>query len=140
MNDLEKAKEYSLIYLVGGVLYCMIEILWRGSTHWTMGVTGGLCFLLLHRINQFQKINFFEKCLVGALVITAIEFSVGCLVNLTLHWNVWDYSGYAANLLGQACLFYTCLWFLLCIPGFLLSSFLKNIVLGRGLTRKPKIG
>ncbi|MCX7614862.1 MAG: putative ABC transporter permease [Clostridiales bacterium] len=131
-------KQYSLIYVVGGVLYCIIEILWRGTTHWTMGVTGGLCFLLLHLINQkFTKMNFFEKCVLGAITITAIEFSVGCIVNLILHWHVWDYSGYFGNILGQACLFYTLMWFLLCIPGYYLSSFFQNKVFGRKLTTKP---
>ena len=136
---MERAKEYSLVYVIGGLFYCLIEILWRGTTHWTMGLTGGLCLLLLHLINiKLVRLNFFEKCLLGALTITAVEFSVGCLVNLMLHWDVWDYSGYPLNLLGQACAFYSVMWFLLSMPAYWISSFLQNRVFsGRKLPSKP---
>ncbi len=135
---MEKMKQYSLVYLIGAVLYSMIEILWRGTTHWTMAITGGLCFLLLHLINmKLVRLNFWGKCLLGALTITVVEFSVGCLVNLTLRWNVWDYSGYAGNLLGQACLFYSCMWFLLSMPGFWLSTFLETRVFSKRMPSKP---
>ena len=39
--------QYVLIYAAGGLLYGLIEILWRGWTHWSMVLCGGLCFLSL---------------------------------------------------------------------------------------------
>jgi|GEM_PF-3890739 len=30
------------VFLSGGGIYSALEILWRGYTHWTMAVTGGV--------------------------------------------------------------------------------------------------
>ena len=113
MVNMEKLK----IFLIGAIGYSIIEILWRGYTHWTMSLTGGICFLLIYMI--FTKYNYMPiiaKCLLGTAVITTMELIVGCVVNLYLKWNVWDYSGYHYQLFGQICLFYSVMWFLLCIP------------------------
>mgnify|MGYP007072511315 FL=1 len=43
---LSREKEYlkcALLFLIGGALYYCIEILWRGHSHWTMAVVGGIC-------------------------------------------------------------------------------------------------
>lgn len=53
--------------------------------------------------------------LAGAALVTAAEFAVGCVVNLLLGWNVWDYSGWRVQLLGQICLVFCLLWYLLCL-------------------------
>lgn len=39
-----------VVFLIGGVTYAMIEIMWRGNTHWTMVLLGGLCFLTLYKL------------------------------------------------------------------------------------------
>ena len=44
---MEKFKEYAAVCTVGSVGYSAIEVLWRGFTHWTMALTGGVGFLLL---------------------------------------------------------------------------------------------
>lgn len=105
------------IFIIGAVLYSGMEILFRGFTHWTMFLAGGLCITILYHIFARKKdIALWKKCLIGTLVITIIEFSFGCVVNLLLHWNVWDYSHFRFNLLGQVCLLYTALWFILSAP------------------------
>lgn len=92
-----------------------------------MAVTGGVCVLCIHIINlKFNIKNFFKKCLIGCIIITVIEFFVGCIVNLTLKLNVWDYSKVDFNILGQICLLYSAYWFLLCIPIVILSNLIKN--------------
>ena len=37
-----------LVFLLGGTAYGMMEILFRGYTHWTMVLTGGACILTLY--------------------------------------------------------------------------------------------
>ena len=99
---IRKARDYSVVWLIGSAGYSLIEILWRGFTHWTMAVTGGLCFALLYQLNlRHPRERMTLKCLRGAAVITAVEFLVGCIVNLKLKWQVWDYSNSFGNLLGQ---------------------------------------
>ena len=44
--------QYLLIYAAGGLLYGLIEILWRGWTHWSMVLCGGLCFLMMYLISD----------------------------------------------------------------------------------------
>jgi uncharacterized membrane protein len=59
---------------------------------------------------------------VFSLVITAVEFAVGIVVNIFLGLNVWDYSSVPGNILGQICPAFTLLWFLVSIPASYLSS------------------
>ena len=82
-----------------------------------MALTGGICFTILYNLNKkFSHKPLLEKCLMGSAVITAVEFIVGCIVNLGLKMNVWDYNKMHFNLLGQICLLYSFLWFLLSFP------------------------
>ncbi|MBC8569358.1 putative ABC transporter permease [Zongyangia hominis] len=123
------AKRLPAVFLIGSCTYSCIEILWRGFTHWTMGVTGGTCFCILyHLYTKFERLSLFKKCAIGSAVITTAEFVVGCIVNLQLHWNVWDYSSRPLNLFGQICPLYTILWFLLSIPIYGVTTFLNRSI------------
>ncbi|MEA4893099.1 MAG: hypothetical protein VB085_11145 [Peptococcaceae bacterium] len=120
-------QEATAIFVIGETGYSLLEVLWRGYTHWTMSLTGGLCFLLMYYLNQkMAGRSLIKKCLAAALLITLVEFAVGCLVNRVLHWQVWDYGANAMNLLGQVCLLYSLLWFLLAIPAMYLCGYLKH--------------
>ncbi len=119
--------EYMFIFILGATTYGTLEILFRGFTHWTMFFAGGICFALLYRIFTGQKtFSLWMNCLFGALIITGIELVFGCIFNLILGWNVWDYSHYPMDFMGQICLSYTLLWFLLSAPIFWLAKGLKK--------------
>lgn len=106
-----------VVFLLGGVSYSLIEILWRGYTHYTMVLLGGICFLALYKLFYAMKdYSLLEKCVAGALLITILEFTVGCIVNLVLHLNVWNYGKMPLNILGQVCILYSTYWGFLCIP------------------------
>ena len=108
-------KELALIYLIGAIGYSLIEILWRGYTHWTMSITGGFAFLLLNITDQFmQEKALVWRALAGTIIITAVELIAGCIINLVFHLGVWDYSNRPGNILGQICPLYCMLWFFLC--------------------------
>ena len=34
---------------------CIRDGLWRGRTHWTMGVLGGVCFVLIGLLDEIQE-------------------------------------------------------------------------------------
>ena len=113
----DNIKKDLLLLGTGGIAYAGIELLWRQRTHWSMVLTGGVCFLSLYKLyNRHPRLSVPEKCLFGSLVITGIEFMVGCFVNLKMGWKVWDYSSMPFNLRGQICLLYSMLWGGLCIP------------------------
>ena len=114
---------------IGGLGYNLIEILWRGRTHWSMTVAGGICLYLLYTIYGWMgRGRAAVKCLTSALVITAVEFLVGCAVNLWMKLNVWDYSAEPWNVHGQICLTYSFFWLLLGIPCDFLCRKIKKIL------------
>ncbi len=127
VEGLKEKVEGLSVFFFGGIVYSFIEILWRGFTHWTMTVVGGLCFLLLYRINhRLARKRFFLRCLVGTGVITAVEFTAGVVVNLMFRMDVWDYSGMRFNLLGQVCPQFSLMWFFLCVPAFWLGAVIRR--------------
>ena len=126
-----KASDLLFIFPIGAAGYSLLEVLWRGYTHWTMSLTGGLCFCLIYLIScGLHKGSVPLKCIYGACAVTCVEFIVGCVVNLLFHMNVWDYSSLPLHLFGQICLPYSILWLLLCLPLYFLCR-----ALARGIRR-----
>ena len=124
---MERTKNNLGIFILGGIGYIIIELLFRGYTHWTMFIAGGAAFLMLHRLNiGYPHMPLWKKCILGSFAITSIELLVGCIANLWLHWNVWDYSDNRFNMWGQICLSFSILWGLLCIPIYGVSGILKR--------------
>lgn len=108
--------EQAVIFVFGAVSYSALEILWRGYTHWTMSIAGGICAFLIYIYSEKSSGGIAVRSLYGAMIITAVEFLTGIVVNVILKWDVWDYSKLPFNLFGQICPFYFILWFLICIP------------------------
>lgn len=74
-----------------------------------MFLAGGVCFLLLGRLNTVRpRLKLPLRALAGALIITMVELTAGLLVNR--HYGVWDYRHLPLNFCGQICLPFTLLW------------------------------
>lgn len=111
----------------GGITYGLIEIIWRGKTHWSMLLTGGFCFTVLNAIYKKRTyMSLLKKCLLGGAVITLCEFLCGIVVNIKLKFNVWDYSNRKFNIKGQICPLYSVLWMLLCMPISAISKLINK--------------
>ena len=110
---------YSFLFLLGGQGYCTHEMIWRGRTHYSMFFAGGIILMLLFFIDQeMNKAPLFMKCLLGAMIITAIELLFGYIFNIKYGMKVWDYSNQPLNLFGQICLPFSSLWFWRCLVLF----------------------
>ncbi len=120
------------LWLWGGFLYYLIEVLWRGYSHPSMFVVGGICFLLIGGINNVLpwELGFLWQALIGAAAITMVEFVSGCILNLWLGLDVWDYSNLPLNLLGQICLPFCGLWILISAFGIWLDDWLRYKLFG----------
>ncbi len=95
------------LFCLGGGLYAIIELLWRGRTHGSMFLLGGGCFLALGWVSR-RRIPVALLPLVGTALVTAGELAVGLLVNR--NFAVWDYRQMPLNFLGQICLQFSLLW------------------------------
>ena len=112
---------------IGGLLYVLIEILFRGHSHWTMFCVGGLCFWLIGLINEAipWEMPLWKQCIIGATIVTDVEFLSGCVINLWLGWNIWDYSDMPFNLLGQICLPFSIAWLGLSVIAIVIDDYLR---------------
>lgn len=100
-----------MFFTSGGIGYGVIELLWRGRTHWTMVLAGGVCFVMLSKIaDKYKKKKLLFKASLCALGITCVELAFGVLFNLILKMEIWDYSSLPLNLFGQICPLYTLFW------------------------------
>ena len=122
-------KKYAALWIIGGIIYAMMETLFRGYTHWTMGILGGICFICLGLINELLswKTPLVLQMLIGSTIITILEFITGCIVNIWLGWNVWDYSNLPLNLLGQICLPFSILWYFISAIGIIIDDYIRYI-------------
>lgn len=127
-----RALKTLILFGVGGGIYFLIEYVWRclthsQSTHWTMFLVGGLAFLIVGGINEYLSWEMLLQIqiLIGTLAILMIEFVSGCVLNLWLGLNIWDYSELPCNLLGQVCLPYAACWVVLSAVAILLDDFLR---------------
>ena len=97
--------------VIGGVGYALIELAWRGRTHWSMMLAGGLCFVLFSEIaRRYRGRSLLGKAVAAALGVTLVEWFFGVVFNVLLQMHVWDYSQVPFNFFGQICLRYTLLW------------------------------
>ncbi len=110
--------KFSLLFYLGGMCYAGLELLWRGFTHWSMFLLGGLCFVLVGNLKRLRPLPL--RLTVAAAVITALELGCGLLVNR--NYGVWDYRHMPLNFRGQICLPFTLLW----IPVSLAAMFLYD--------------
>jgi len=121
----------ALLFLIGGRLYTWIELLWRSRTHWTMFILGGTCFVIMGLLNEYKftwQQSLVKQSVVSACIIMVLEFVTGCIVNLWLGWQVWDYSNLPFNLCGQICLYYFLLWIPLSMAGIILDDWIRYLL------------
>lgn len=104
-----KLCKYAALYSVGGAAYVVLELLWRGRSHVSMFLAGGLCFVLLGFLNRAEpRLPLWLRLPAGALVITMVELAAGLIVNR--QYAVWDYRNQWGNFCGQICPAFFLIW------------------------------
>lgn len=134
---MNKLLKYYTLGTLGGTVYVFIELMWRGYSHWSMFLLGGICFTALGLINEIipWEMPLTAQMFIGCVIITALEFITGCIVNLWLGWDVWDYSDLPYNLLGQISVVSSVGWYFLSAVGIVLDDWLRYIFFGE---EKPR--
>lgn len=120
--------KYSFLFLAGGYVYCMMEVMFRNFSHISMLIAGGMAFVLVGEFGEINKdrLSIVTVMFVGMLVITSIEYIIGYIVNINMKMNVWDYSMFPLNLDGQICVSFSILWFILSFVIVIVYHFLER--------------
>lgn len=113
----------------------LIELMWRGRTHWTMFIVGGICFVLVGLVNEVftWDMPLIRQQAISTVMITIVELLAGLLINC--NYTIWDYRNAPLNIMGQICLPYTILWFFLSCPAIILDDYLRYWIFGE---EKPR--
>ena len=131
-----KFGKYTLLFAIGGSAYVGLEYLWRGRSHISMFFAGGLCFLLLGKLNHTQpRLPLALRGCMGSIVITSVELLTGLIINRD--YRVWDYLDMPMNFHGQICLPFSVLWIPLSLGAMGLYA-LSDRLLTRNRTAAPK--
>lgn len=132
MKTIQSYMKPWVLLLIGGTLYFFIEMLWRGHSHISMFILGGLCFWLIGLINEFLPwdMGIAWQALIGSAIVTGLEFITGIIVNVWLGLNVWDYSNLPLNLMGQICILFTLAWIPLSCIAIVLDDYLRYWMFG----------
>lgn len=129
---LKKLMEYGFLFLLGGSIYYSLEMAFRGFSHWSMFVLGGLCmafFAFQGRGTRWRE-ALWKQIIRCTTFVTACEFITGLIVNKWLRLAVWDYSNQPFHLFGQICLPFAVLFSGLCALGILVSGYLLHWIFG----------
>lgn len=129
---MRKLVKFLILLSSGGLIYVLIEFLYRGRSHWSMFLVGGICFVLIGGLNNWFPWNWsiLRQMGISAVIVTVVEFVSGILLNLVLKWDVWDYSNMPFNIYGQICLPFTVIWFFLSALAIVADDFLRWLWFG----------
>lgn len=121
---MKKMSEILFLGGLGGSLYYGIELIYRGFSHWSMFLLGGICMVFIGEQGEHcqWKDSFVMRLTKSTLFVAAGEFLTGIFVNKWMRWNVWDYSNQPFNLMGQICIKFLFFFSILCAGGIKLSE------------------
>lgn len=127
MKNLNTILKYLVLFLIGGITYYFIEIVYRGYSHFSMIIVGGLCFILIGSINEFsnKEIPLLLQMFISVILINIVELISGIIINRILLLNVWDYSQLRFNFLGQISLNSSIAWFFLSLIAIYVDDLLR---------------
>ena len=136
--------KYFILFVVGGIVYIGIELAYRGYTHWSMFLLGGICFIALGMINEIipWDVSLTVQALIGGfLIVTPAELIFGLLFNKG--HEIWDYTNMPLNFAGQICLPFAFAWCFISIIGIVLDDYLryymyKKFLWYKKVEEKPK--
>lgn len=129
---MKKVYKTLLLFIVGFITYCGIELCWRGYTYPLMGVCGGAAIVLLDKINDkiSWDIDILIQGTIGSVLITAFEFIIGMFSLKGILPKMWDYSNMPLNYKGIICLPFSLAWLALSIGAIMLADAINYYVLG----------
>lgn len=132
-----KIVQFLSLLTIGGFIYVFIELAFRGRSHWTMFLLGGLCFYLIGLVNELYPwdMPLISQMFISSIIVTSLEFIFGVFLNIFLGLGIWDYSNLPYNLCGQICLIFSIAWFFLSALAIFIDDFIRWKLFGE---EKPR--
>ena len=119
---------HGLFGLIAGGIYLLIELAWRGRTHWTMLPLAAVIFVCAGILDEQENPPpFWAQVAIGTIWATALELIAGLILNVWMGLGIWDYSNLPGNVLGQICPQFTAAWALLVIVSIKLENFMHKV-------------
>ncbi len=127
MNIVKNIIKYLILGIIGGFTYVLIELLYRGHSHWSMFAVSAVSFILIGLINEFISwdMELWKQMLIGSGIVTILEFISGYILNIKLGWHIWNYSNVPFNILGQICLPFSIVWFFISLIAIVADDYLR---------------
>ena len=133
INNITK---YGILFFIGAIVYMGMEIGWRNYTDLSMGIVGGIAFIIIGLLNEpMHNKPLLPQMFLGSAIITTLELISGIILNIWLKLNIWDYSDMPFNFLGQICLGASLLWFLISLIAIVLDDFVRWLLFGEEFPR-----
>lgn len=125
-----------ILFIIFGVSYYVLEIIYDGTSHWGMIIVGGLSGVIGGLINEYiPKMKIWKQTILITVIILLLEYISGYILNIRLKLDVWDYSHYPFHLHGQICLSFAFIWYFIFSPLIIwLDDLLRNILFGEERT------
>ena len=122
--DRHKIK-YPILALIGGCTYYVIELLYRGYSHWTMFLLASFAFIFMGYLNEFLSWDtpLYIQCVISAIFITGFELVFGLIFNS--NYQIWDYRDMAFNYKGHISLLFSLVWMGLSAIGIVVDDYLR---------------
>lgn len=128
MRRLSNLALHVLFGLIAGCIYLLIELAWRGRTHWTMLPLAAVIFVCAGLLDERENPPpFWAQVAIGTIIATALEFVAGLILNVWIGLGVWDYSNLPGNLMGQICPQFTIAWAVLVLISIRIENLMHRI-------------
>lgn len=85
---------FILIFILCGVIYYSMELIWRGYSHYSMFLCAGVAGLVIMFLNDHFynfSTDFRIQSLTAGLICSIIEYGIGEIFNRD--YSIWDYRG-----------------------------------------------
>lgn len=122
----KRVKADAAIFVIGGLLYCGIELAYRGRTAFSMFILAGCCALIMAWLNNIFSYDmpFKWQVLLAALACVCGEYITGIIANRD--FKIWDYRNLPFTFAGgQLNLFFCLVWVALSAIGIPIMDYVE---------------
>lgn len=122
---MKKLLKYIVIFAFSGLVYILLELLYRQRTDITMFLLAGMCGLIFASLNNIYtyELDFSIQVFIAAIATTIGEYIFGVLFNTDYH--IWDYRNLKYNINGFISLEFVLVWIIIAIFGIPLLDYIE---------------